>query len=57
MPRATEDLKKSGMADRAKGVGDQAPDFSLKNAYGKTVELKELLSEGPVVLGYYRGKW
>jgi hypothetical protein len=57
MHRATEDLKESGMADRAKGVGDSAPDFSLKNAHGKTVRLKDVLSEGPVVLGFYRGRW
>jgi hypothetical protein len=57
MHRSTEKLKESGIADRAKGVGDQAPDFSLKNAKGKTVNLKEFLSKGPVVLGFYRGRW
>ena len=38
-------------------VGDQAPDFSLKNAVGKTVSLYELLKESRVVLTFYRGTW
>ena len=57
MHRATEDLKKSGILDGAVKVGDQAPDFSLKNADGQEFSLKDLLSRGPVVLSFYRGKW
>ena len=57
MHRATEDLKKSGILDGAVKVGDQAPDFSLKNADGQEFSLKDLLSHGPVVLSFYRGKW
>ncbi len=57
MRRATEDLARSGILDRAKTEGDEAPDFSLKNAHGKTVGLSDRLSKGPVVLGFYRGRW
>lgn len=57
MHRATDDLKKSGIVNRAKGKGDHAPDFSLKSADGKTIVLKDLLPEGAVVLGFYRGRW
>ena len=57
MHRATEDLKKSGILDGTVKVGDQAPDFSLKNADGQEFSLKDLLSRGPVVLSFYRGKW
>ena len=57
MHKATEDLEKSGIIDRALKVGDKAPDFTLRNAYGKPVQLKERLSQGPVVLGFYRGRW
>jgi len=32
MHRATDDLEKSGILDGTVKVGDQAPDFSLKNA-------------------------
>ncbi|MBS0014593.1 MAG: redoxin domain-containing protein [Desulfobacterales bacterium] len=57
MHKATEDLQKSGIADKAKAIGDKAPDFSLENYRGKTVNLYEKLKQGPVVLGFYRGGW
>ena len=57
MHRATDDLEKSSILDGTVKTGDEAPDFSLKNADGKTFRLQELLSEGPVVLTFYRGKW
>ena len=57
MHRATEDLEKSGILDGTVKVGDLAPDFSLENADGQEFSLKDLLSHGPVVLSFYRGKW
>jgi cytochrome oxidase Cu insertion factor (SCO1/SenC/PrrC family) len=57
MHRATADLEKSGILETTVKVGDEAPHFSLKNADGREFTLKELLSEGPVVLSFYRGKW
>ncbi len=57
MHRATNNLEKSGILDGTVKVGDQAPDFSLKNADGQEFSLKDLLSHGPVVLSFYRGKW
>ena len=38
-------------------VGDVAPDFSAKDQYGKTINLKEALQKGPVVMLFYRGQW
>ena len=38
-------------------LGDTAPDFSLPNATGLEVNLKQLLQKGPVVLTFYRGAW
>ena len=38
-------------------IGDQAPDFTLPNAIGKEVQLRDLLKSGPVVLTFYRGTW
>jgi peroxiredoxin len=38
-------------------VGDQAPDFELRDAVGDPVRLSALLSQGPVVLIFYRGAW
>jgi hypothetical protein len=57
MHRATRDLEQSGILDSTVKVGDQAPDFSLKNADGQEFSLKNLLSKGPVVLAFYRGIW
>jgi hypothetical protein len=57
MHRATEDLRNSGIMETAVEVGDQAPDFSLENIDGKFIRLTDALKEGPVVLGFYRGKW
>ena len=38
-------------------VGEKAPDFRLPNAAGQDVSLEERLSQGPVVLTFYRGAW
>jgi hypothetical protein len=57
MHRATEDLRNSGILERAVKVGERAPDFSLRNTRGQAVTLRQLLSKGPVVLGFYRGRW
>ena len=54
---ATHDLEKSGILDSTVKVGDEAPDFALQNADGQEFRLKALLSQGPVVLNFYRGKW
>ncbi len=57
MHRATNDLRTSGIMDRAVKVGDKAPDFALKNTSGQQVSLHQLLAKGPVVLSFYRGRW
>lgn len=57
MERAGRDLAASGQAERALQPGDTAPCFSLPTATGGTVALDSLLSEGPVVLTFYRGAW
>lgn len=57
MHRATDDLHNSGILEQTVKVGDRAPDFSLTNADGQEFRLRELLSQGPVVLSFYRGKW
>lgn len=38
-------------------IGEKAPDFTLPNAFGKSVSLYEELKKGPVVLVFYRGAW
>lgn len=46
-----------GILERAVNVGDRAPDFSLSDPQFKMVQLSKLLSDGPVVLTWYRGGW
>ena len=55
--RTTEDLVKSGIADKALKVGDKAPDFTLPNQLGESVSLSDLLAKGPAVVTFYRGNW
>lgn len=38
-------------------VGTKAPDFSLPNADGEQKKLSDFLTEGPVILSFYRGGW
>ena len=38
-------------------IGDQAPDFTLPNPYGKLVSLHDKLEKGPVVVSFFRGDW
>lgn len=46
-----------GTAEGALNVGDQAPDFALKNALGETIKLSNYLKKGPVIITWYRGGW
>lgn len=55
--RNFERLLSSDVAAHAKRTGDAAPDFALPNVRGKELRLSELLTEGPVVLSFYRGGW
>lgn len=51
------EIMQANLADRCLKVGSRAPDFSLPSALGKTVNLKDKLANGPVVLTFYRGVW
>jgi peroxiredoxin len=57
MTRAIELVTTEGVVDRALGVGDQAPRWTLPNAFGDEVSLDDRLLAGPVVLAFYRGGW
>jgi peroxiredoxin len=52
-----EEVRTSGVVDKALKVGDRAPDFELPDARGKKVKLSELRARGPVVVTWYRGGW
>lgn len=50
-------LARSGIAERALRVGEQAPDFALPNVVGRELRLADLRQRGPVVITFYRGAW
>ena len=56
MNKAAEDLA-AALPTPGLVVGTRAPDFALPGAYGETVRLSEQLTQGPVVLAFYRGAW
>jgi peroxiredoxin len=57
MHRATAELVASGQADRALKIGAVAPAFTLSEADGGIVSSADLLTQGPLVLSFYRGVW
>jgi len=57
MRRATQDLEKSGLAEKALKVGDRVPDFALNNMDEVLVNFHDLRERGPVVLTFFRGTW
>ena len=55
--RVVEELKQSGIAQRALKAGDPAPAFELQDHNGKLVRSAELLERGPLVICFFRGRW
>lgn len=41
------------VASSSLGVGDAAPDFSVRDIDGNSVDLVEMLRQGPVVLAFF----
>ena len=52
-----ETLLASGLQESILPVGAFAPEFTLLAATGKQVRSADLLSLGPVVLKFFRGRW
>jgi hypothetical protein len=57
MKRGLDDLRASGIAERALKVGARAPEFRLPNQHGAMVASSAMLAKGPLALSFYRGKW
>src|SRR5580704_12083807 len=55
--RSIEDVRASGILERALSEGGLAPPFTLPNASGKPVSLRDYLRRGPVIITFYRGVW
>lgn len=47
----------AGIAEKSINKGSTFPDFSLPNANNESHSLDSLLSNGPLVLSFYRGAW
>lgn len=57
MDRVQQELAQSGIYDSCLKEGDFAPIFELPNATGRVISIDDLLSNGPLVLSFYRGGW
>jgi hypothetical protein len=57
LQKSVADLRASGIMKRVAAVGQTAPDFTLPDADGRHVSLKDLRAHGHVVLSFYRGRW
>lgn len=55
--RAIEQLFVTGVEDRILPVGARTPTFELANFNNKPIKLSDLLSFGPLVLKFFRGRW
>jgi peroxiredoxin len=55
--RAVEELFASGIEERILPMGAAAPEFALKDANGRLVQSKDLLSLGPLAIKFFRGRW
>jgi peroxiredoxin len=50
-------IRRSGILDKALGVGDRAFDLELNEAAGYRIKLSELWAMGPVVVVFSQGGW
>jgi peroxiredoxin len=57
MEAATALLAASGQLNKALKAGDRFPAFSLPNATGQSVSSDALLTQGHLVVSFYRGTW
>jgi peroxiredoxin len=55
--KSIEDFAQTWNPANAISAGQQFPDFSLPDATGKQVSMKELLAKGPLLISFYRGEW
>ena len=55
--RAIAELKSSGLAAKACKQSDRIPAFELPDGDGHIWRSEDLLSHGPLVIVFYRGRW
>ena len=55
--RGMQELRGSGIMERALKVGDAVPSFKLPNTEGVLINSDDLLKNGNLVVNFYRGVW
>ena len=55
--QAVAELFASGIEEKILPVGAIAPEFALKDANNRLVRSSDLLSLGPLVIKFFRGRW
>ncbi|HEY1895674.1 MAG TPA: peroxiredoxin-like family protein [Terracidiphilus sp.] len=55
--RAIAELFATGIEDGIFPVGAQAPAFALKDSNNKLVRSQDMLSLGPLIIKFFRGRW
>jgi len=55
--RAINEVRDSGIVERALQSGDTAPDFDLSDQNGTLVRASDLLRKGKLVIFFFRGRW
>ena len=55
--RVISDLKATRLAERVLQAGAKAPTIELKDHNGQLVSSADLLSRGPLVICFFRGRW
>ena len=55
--RVVEELRQSGIAQRALQAGAKAPTFALPDHDGKIISSGDLLAQGRLVICFFRGRW
>jgi peroxiredoxin len=57
LQQAGQEIAALGIEQHALKTGDRCPDFSLNNGRGESITSRELLSNGPLIISFYRGAW
>jgi peroxiredoxin len=55
--RSVEELFATGIEQQILAVGEMAPDFNLNDSSRRPVSSRDLLSLGPLVINFFRGRW
>jgi peroxiredoxin len=55
--RVVDELKQSGIAERALQAGSTAPQFELPDQHGRPMSSADAFTKGPLVVCFIRGRW